>query len=175
MKKLFLAVWIIAIASKAQNYSVSFQGNPVGYPTNWPFWSTPIGTNTVVTPPNVLMTFSQLTNCYATNLDAFNAFYSNNNYQATLIANSNYTAWYGIYTNLPSGIADSTTRTNNAWKDYNSFISGTNTAAGTNSIIKNALLDRYVGFIYERQLLDYLNKLGPGIQRVFDPSGTPAQ
>lgn len=100
---------------------------------------------------------------------------SNANFIRNYTFSNNYALWYSIFTNIPTGIADCTTRTNSAWNDYMSFISGTNNAAGTNRIIANLLIDRYVGYIYHRQILDYLTRLGPGLQKMYDPLTDPRQ
>ena len=81
--------------------------------------------------------------------------------------NSNYNAWLSIYTNIPAGINDSSNRIVTVTNLFTSFISGTNSAAGTNSIIKGMLQQQMYTYVYLNQIINYLSKLGPGLQQTF--------
>lgn len=141
------------------DYSNAVPVNPTG---SWVSFQTAAWTDYLTTNRNGASWTSWATNA------------ANPMFQVQTNATRKYALWYAIYTNLPTGLADSTTRTNSAWIAWNSFKSGTNTAAGTNSLISNALQGQYIQWIYTRQLIDYLNKLGSGLQTIYQPGADPS-
>lgn len=174
-----LLLLFICVSALADNYSVTFwsvipPSDPMrvaGAPTNQPYIWINIGSSTNVTPPAILLSADQLATCFATNAAAWSNALVQCNYNVT----SNYNAWYSIYTNIPAGMVDSSNRMAALLLNYNSFISGTNTAAGTNAIIKSVINQTYYTFVYLNQMINYLSKLGPGLQQIYNPESDPTR
>ncbi len=178
----------LALTASAQNLAVQFYGtNSQSIPQFWPKYVQPIGSSTNVPVGFVLLTQPQLNSIVSTNQSAYNTTVSNATFTVTSGNNSNYFAWYNLYTNLPAGISDSYTRSNTMWLCWQTNIliaasinAGTNSAAqdhtrfvqwSSNSVTQSQTM--WIDQIYLHNLIQYLSRLGPGLQGIYQPSSDP--
>ena len=173
--KIPFALSLTIAACSAQNVLVNF------YPANQPFAGL-----TNYPAQDLEVTWSTNSPGWATNmLDTDYAAYkagllpayltasSNAQYQASLPVATNLANYMLLSSMIPLGLADCTTRTNTLWTEYWSFRSGTNSAAGTNAIVADVIMQCYISDIYHREILDLLSRLGPVLQQLYQPASDP--
>ncbi len=78
-------------------------------------------------------------------------------------AATNFASWYQLYTMIPQGQSDCTTRTNAMLNDYYSVLSGTNTMNQWSNVVNQLFMQMYVNYIYHKEVNTYLGRLSPGI------------
>ena len=119
----------------------------------------------------VLFTEQSLNQCVSSNIPAMSAYQQA---QAALNpATTNMIAWQALYNQIPLGITDTSNRMTTLTNLYSSWLSGTNSATGTNNIIKQVIQNDYYTWVYLNQLINYLSKLGPGLQTIYNPANDP--
>lgn len=171
--KTTLAFLLLCLTATAQNYGVllwqSVGANDSLWvfspPTNQPYSAhigTPIGSE-------VIMDSNTLFVCQQTNSVAMAAFQARvvaaqaaTNAALVSAASSNLLAWQTMYAQIPQGINDSSNRIVTIGSLLASFNSGTNNAAGTNSIMRQTIQNTQVAYQYLNQIIVYLARLGGG-------------
>lgn len=155
------------LALNAQYVLVNF------YPTNQPYFGM---TNYPSESSN--STSSLLVSGWASNVTV--ATYLTLETQSSIIqqaqanaSQSNYLAWYSIYSNIPAGIIDSSNRIAAVGVIYTNLLSGTNTQAQDNAQLTQMAHQLYFTYVYLNQLIAYLSRLGPGFQQIYNPSSDP--
>lgn len=183
-------VLALCVAVHSQNVLVNFYPNNQPYPglTNWPY--NDLKTNYTGSVPG--WTTNMLLSDYTAYVAALKPVYDagvSNAYYVTVTANvlSNYNAWYSLYTNIPAGLTDTSNRINvftNMSRQLTvlnaSWNSGTNNAAGTNRVIGGILTNMVIQasqgqytWTYLNQIINYLSRLGPGLQQGYNPALDP--
>ena len=175
MKTIFTFL-LSAAACFGQNVLVNFYpaNQPFAGLTNYPAQTAPVAWATNSPGWATNMTTSAYATYLAGLLPSYVAAQSNAQFQAQapILAASN--TWATLYSLIPVGVADMTTRTNTMFSLYASFISGTNTAAGTNAILAQECQNSFVYGIYLRNMLDLWWRMQPGANAIYSPSSDAA-
>ena len=176
--KTTLLLFLLCLTASAQNALVKYYpaNAPYNGLTNWPK-VVALCSNNVAVPAgwDAAVATNTLADSVAAQQPVYDAGVSNQLASIQSQNNSNYLNWFAIYTNIPTGIADCTTRTNQLWSIYRSLASGTNNQTQINSQTTQLALQLYIDLIYHRQILDYLTRLGPGLQALYNPASDPTQ
>jgi hypothetical protein len=104
---------------------------------------------------------------------AYLAAASNAIYQVAMPLSLTSNAWWTMYQQMPLGISDSSNQLATVSNLYSSFVSGTNTAAQTNSITASALQEDRKLWNYVNQIIIYLSRLGPGLNTLYQTTSDP--
>lgn len=164
--KITLAILLVSLPLCAQNILVNFWPNNQPYQglTNWPQGVKPVSWSTNTSGWTTNMLLSDYSAYVAAQQPVYDAGVSNAQFTLSSINSSNYAAWYAIYTNISTGVADTSNRMASVTSLTASWKSGTNTPAGTNNIITSMFTHWYYDWVYFNQVLQYLKVLGPGVQ-----------
>lgn len=171
MKLIRVIPFLFAFSALGQNILLTCypDNQPFQGLTNWPILVRPVtwSTNTPGWQTNMaLSNFNSM-------MVVLSPIYSNANRTSLSGPNSNYVAWFNVYTQMPLGIQDSSNRIATFNSLLSSWSSGTNTAAQTNSIVKQTIQNQSIVMTYLNQIIGYLSRLGPGLQQVYQPANDP--
>lgn len=88
-------------------------------------------------------------------------------------AGTNYGAWLSLNAQMPLGVSTFATMTNSLWGIYQS-LTPTNTLAQLTSKMQTLALDEWILATAMRNVCEYLQRMGPGLQQGYDPAKDPA-
>lgn len=173
--KTTIAILLICASAFSQNVLVTFwpTNQPYQGLTNWPQGAKPVSWSTNTPGWATNMTLANYSAYVAAQQPVYDAGVSNALYSANVNISSNAAAWQAMYVQIPLGISDSSNRIFTLGNLIASWNSGTNNAAGTNSIIKQTMQNVQVSYQYLNQIIVYLSRLGPGLQQVYQPANDP--
>lgn len=152
MKRLILLFTLLPVVSIGQNFAVRLGPAADGTIQNWPVQVQPIGTNTTVASPFLLMTQAQISECMASNQPAMTAWESNKLWQANAKRDANLARIVALFNQIPSA------RSNAA------FIQST----GLTNVATISAAVKMEANILEG-ILEELQRLGPVLKQIYKP------